>query len=378
MINPTQIDQKSKKRESAFCFWILIFILFEVVFVTAVLIGSFSKDTPTEDPQMPVDPPVGDTTTAPIDPTPPPGNTPVFSGGVMPTLPKLSASTQTVTGGIYSEVAFLYDTETGEILAQKGGEARFYPASLTKVMTLIVACENLKSSDLDRKLVLRQELWDYVREGSYEDTSVAGFDAEDEIKIIDLLYGIGMKSASDCCMLIADDIAGSEAAFVQLMNDKVAEMGLSDTTHFDNVIGHESEQNYSTARDMAVIMAYAMQNDLIANILSAKFREFRVSYYKTPDNYTDYRFTYNNSLFSTRMERYEESVGKAFTLSTAELIAGKTGSFIVSSNIVCEAAQKNGNGRYILVLGNATQNGSYSPTVCTMCDIKYMLDTYVK
>ncbi len=354
---------KSKKRESAFCFWLLLFLALEILIIVVISVRSLlPAATPAPEPP----PSDTDTTETPPVEDPEPPRLTLFE----------TDSTKTVGSELYSEYAVLIRADTGEILAQKGSDARFYPASLTKVMTMIVACERLDADDMERKLVLRQELWDYVREGSYYESSVAGFDAEDEIKIIDLLYGIGMRSASDCCMLIADDIAGSEEAFVKLMNDKAAALELTDT-HFDNVIGHESEENYSTPRDMAVIMAYAMQNELIAEILGTKNYEFRVSYYKTPDLYTDYRFTYANTLFGDRMETYQEKTGSAFALSSATLTAGKTGSFIVSSHIVCAAEGLDGE-EYILVLGNAVKNGSYPPSVCTMIDIKTMLDTYVK
>ena len=361
-----------KGHEALFCWLMICFILFEAFLVTVLLIRSLAAPTAGDDPPSHD----GESTTDGTAPIDPPVDLPVFTDADIPALPTATAATKTISG-IHSKYAVLVNAKTGEIVAQSDADTRFEPASLTKVMTLIVACENLKESDLDRKLVLTQEIWDYVRSGDYLESSVAGHDVNDEVKIKDLLYGIGMESAADCTMMIAQEIAGSEEAFVALMNRKAEALELSNT-HFDNAIGHESEQNYTTAREMAVIMMYAMQSDLIADILGLTQHVFNASYYDDAGVYQDFRFTYYSTLFRSRMDTYKKYAGKDFSLTTAKLKAGKTGSFITSSYVVCAANGLQSGTQYILVLGDAPKEGTVPASYGTMCDVKTVLDTYAK
>ncbi len=351
----------------------LLFIIFEIILLTVVLIGALTPPAAADSSGD-----ESETTTGDEDGTndPPPVENKVFSGGVIPARPILDADTRMIEG-IGSRYAILVDAKSGAVIAATGENTRFEPASLTKVMTLIVACEYFETSDLDRKLTLSQEAWDYARSGNYTDASVVGHDVGDEIQIRDLLYGIGMESAADCTVMIVEEVAGSEAAFVELMNKKAVELGLTDT-HFDNAIGHESEANYTTASEMAMIMAYAMQCDLIEEILGLTQHAFQMWYYKDGEEYTSFRFTYYSTLFRSRMETYKKYANKDFSLSTVNLTAGKTGSFITSSYVVCTAKARSGGGEYILVLGDAPKPEGAPAGYVTMCDIKTVFDTYIK
>ena len=315
----------------------------------------------------------GELTTPEDTETQPPVTVPVFSGGVLPTRPTANGNTQVLGTEVISNYALLVDTQTGAIVASKNGNTRFSPASMTKVMTLIVACENLTEEDLERKLVLTQELHNYSHSGNYWDSSAAGFDVDDEIKIKDLLYGIGVKSASDCTAMIVFDLCGSEEAFVSLMNQKAEQMGLTNT-HFDNAIGYESENNYTTATEMAMILSYALQSPLIKDILGVKSYAFE-AYYYNEGVYDSYGFAYYSTLFVGRMENYQEHSNKKFSLATSTLEAGKTGA-LDSSFLACQAKAKNGD-RYVLILGDATGSSLKLACYFTMKDVKHILDTYV-
>jgi D-alanyl-D-alanine carboxypeptidase (penicillin-binding protein 5/6) len=361
------------RHEDVFCLCMVLFIIFEIILLTALLIGALT-------PPAVAGPPKDDETTATdtdestdaVDPA----DQKIFSGGVVPTRPDLGASTPSIAG-IGSRYALLLNATSGEVIAATDANTRFQPASLTKVMTLIVACEYFKTSDLARKLTLTEAVWSYVRSGAYQGASVAGHDPLDELTVRDLLYGIGMESAADCTVMIAEEIAGSEADFVELMNRKAEELGLRDT-HFDNAIGHESADNYTTATEMAMIMAYAMQCDLIEDILAKTQHVFQVWYYDDAGEYKSFRFTYYSTLFRGRMETYENNAGKEFSLSTVTLRAGKTGSFITSASIACTARAKSGGGEYILILGEVEKTETQSAAYRTMCDVKTVFDTYVK
>jgi hypothetical protein len=131
-----------------------------------------------------------------------------------------------------------------------------------------------------------------------------------------------VESASHRTALILFAICDSEAEFVELMNRKSTEMGLTQT-HFDNAIGYSSTNNYTTACEMGMIFSYAMQIDLVKDILSVTSYRFEAYYYKE-GVYTPFGFTYYSTLFRSRFETYDNHSGKKFSLNTATLEAGKT------------------------------------------------------
>ncbi len=368
-----QAPQKNKTNDSRYLIIGMIIVLFAVLelLIVGIELGRALERKREGSVELPSDGTQAETDTeaSPVGP-----DAPVFSGGVIPTPPYATSGTATLSG-ISSPYGILINAESGEIVAQKNADARFEPASMTKVMTLIVACEYFKESDLDRKLTVTQEAWDYARTGAYEGASVVNHDVGDEVTVRDLLYGIGMESAADCTVMIINEVAGGEAAFVALMNRKAEELGL-ENTHFDNAIGHESAENYTTASEMARIMQYALQSNLIKDILSVKQRVFYPYYYDESGTYKSFRFTYYSTLFRSRMDTYKKHAGKDFALASATLEGGKTGSFIETSFVVCWA-RANAGGEYILVLGNAPK-ADKPASYYTMCDIKTVLDTYLK
>ncbi len=163
---------------------------------------------------------------------------------------------------ISAEHGIIVNISDGKVIASRQGSAVIYPASMTKVMTLIVAVENLKSADeLNTVLTI---------EAAQGENSGYGFKIGEKLTVEDLLYAAILRSDGVACLTLADYIAGSEANFVKLMNEKARELGLSEkTTLFQNCTGLHHDLHYSTARDMAVIMAYAVKNMKCYEILSA-------------------------------------------------------------------------------------------------------------
>ncbi len=368
---PNAPSQKGLSTDALFIIWLILFAILEVVLVTMILINACGTGRETQ-------PPSNDGQTPPIStvaPQPSSPSGPVFAGGAIPVSPIGSAATVEENEALHSQYAVLINLENGQILAEKQADVTFSPASMTKVMTLIVACEQLKWDDLNRKIVITKELYDYSRAGLYKDSSLFGFDIGDEVTVRDLLYGIGMKSASDCVVPIVFDVCESEEAFVALMNQRAQAMGLKNT-HFDNAIGYESTENYTTALEMAMIMSVAMQSDLIADILCTSAHSSQAYYYKN-GVYTPFGINYYNTLHTQRVEFYETMTGKDFTLSTTKLDGGKTG-YLTSSFLVCQASSKAGGGKYVVVLGDAKGSNVTNSCGMTMQDLKYLLDTYAK
>ena len=161
--------------------------------------------------------------------------------------------------------AILVDAESGEIIGSKDGLSRMNPASMTKVMTVLVAAEHISEDELDTPITITLNETDY----SFKyDLSAAGFEVDETVTIRDLFYGTILPSGADAAMALARYVAGSEEDFVALMNEKVSELGLKDT-HFTNVAGRYDEEHYSTCADIAVIMKEALLNPVCYEALTA-------------------------------------------------------------------------------------------------------------
>ncbi len=175
------------------------------------------------------------------------------------------------TAAIYSEEvvstnAILVDESMDTIVASKGADERIYPASMTKVLTVLVAAEQITEEDLDDTFTITLEITDYAY---VNDCSAAGFLDGEKVTVRDLFYGTVLPSGGDAALGLAIYTAGSQEAFVDMMNAKLKELGLGDSAHFTNCIGLFDEEHYCTVYDMAVIMKAAMQNELCREVLSA-------------------------------------------------------------------------------------------------------------
>lgn len=176
------------------------------------------------------------------------------------------------TTGLYSEEvisthAILIDESRDTIVASKGAKDRISPASMTKVLTVLVAAENITEEQLEDTFTMTLEITDY----SYvNDCSNVGFLDGEQVKVKDLFYGTILPSGGDAAVGLATYVAGSHEAFVELMNEKLEALGLSDTAHFTNCVGLYDANHYCTVYDMAVIMKAALQNDLCKTVLGEK------------------------------------------------------------------------------------------------------------
>ena len=233
---------------------------------------------------------------------------------------------------IRSEFAILIDVQKNEVIAHRNGDAIMYPASMTKVMTLIVGYENIQ--DLNETFTFDYTITDpaYIA-----GASIAGFAAGETVPFIDILYGIALPSGADATTAVAVHVAGSEEAFAELMNEKAQAMGL-ENTHFVNASGLHDNNHYSTAHDIAKILEYAMNIPLLAEILST------YKYTTTPTEKHPEGILLVSTMF-TRMRGDESEV--------AEVIAGKTGYTHEASNCLASCAETPDGNRYILVTGKA-------------------------
>lgn len=167
---------------------------------------------------------------------------------------------------VISTHAILVDESTDMIIAAKGAKERIVPASMTKVLTILVAAEQIGEEKLDDTFTMTLEITDYAY---VNDCSSVGFLDGEKVTVRDLFYGTALHSGGDAALGLAFYVAGSQEAFVEMMNRKLEELGIADSTHFTNCVGLYDEAHYSTVYDMAIIMKAAMQNDLCREFLSA-------------------------------------------------------------------------------------------------------------
>lgn len=281
-----------------------------------------------------------------------------------------SGFSQQIGGLIQSNNAVLVELGSYQAIAEKDADAKIYPASMTKVMTLLVACENVTS--LSKKLTVTQEAIDYKRaqggSGLLVDSSLG-----DAFTIEDLLYILSYDSDTIACLLLAKEIAGSEAAFVDMMNAKARSLGLT-STHFTNSTGLHNEEHYSTCREMAAIMAYALDNTLARRILlsieTKSFEAYKgntdektVTYYASPDWYQ----TDGGTRFKGNVK-----------LETVTVKGGKTGYTDEAGVCLVSYAESNSTGKcYINVIVGKPKGSGVKESV-SVADVKCIYNTYAE
>lgn len=167
--------------------------------------------------------------------------------------------------GVVSSYAVLIDVEGCGIIAEKNAYTRMNPASMTKVLTLLVAAERI--DNLEDTFTITQEITDY---SFVNGCSNAGFEKNETVTVKDLLYGTILPSGAEAAVGLATYAAGSQEAFVELMNEKLEELGLAKSAHFTNCVGVYDENHYCTVYDMAVIMKAATDDELCREVLSSR------------------------------------------------------------------------------------------------------------
>ena len=222
------------------------------------------------------------------------------------------------TVGIYSEKvisehAILIDVTNDTIVAKKGAYDIISPASMTKVLTVLVAAEHITEGELDDPFTMTLEITDYAY---VNDCSSVGFLDGEVVTVRDLFYGTVLPSGGDAAVGLATYVAGSHEAFVELMNEKLEELGLADTAHFTNCVGLYDKQHYCSVYDMAIIMKAAMENEMCREFLSAK------KYTTTPTEQHPEGITISN-WFLRRIEDKD---------THGEVIGAKTGYVVQSKN----------------------------------------------
>ena len=228
------------------------------------------------------------------------------------------SSSQTGSLELVAEGAVLMDAASGSILYSKNPDTQFYPASITKVLTTLVALENGSLSD---QILCNAETLYAIEQGS----SQVGLEAGEIITLEDALYFVMLQSGNDAAAVVAEAIGGSIEGFVDMMNQKAKALGCTGS-NFMNPHGLPDDNHYTTARDMALIMQAAVNNPDFCTIASAT--NFKVE----STNLNDSRGVWNHhKMILPASEYHYEGVCE-----------GKTGYTTVALNTLVTSAERNG------------------------------------
>lgn len=267
----------------------------------------------------------------------PSGSAPAISApadGVPADSQTAGADENLAADGLYSSNAILVRLDDGKILMDKRIDERVYPASLTKIMTSILAIENI--SDLQAKIELDPDMFKRLQE---QDASMAGYLPGERVRAIDLLYGTMLPSGAEASVGLATRVAGSERKFAALMNKKAKALGMKHT-HFTNATGLHDPEHYTTARDLSVLLRYALQDETFRKLFTTS------RYSAAPTKQHPEGITFGSTMFKE--------------LSTArfeggEIEGGKTGYTEKAGLCLASLGRKDGR-EYILITTGAKGN----------------------
>ena len=242
--------------------------------------------------------------------------------------PEPTAQTVALGEELNAASAVLVDVTDHTVVAARDADAVLYPASVAKVMTLLVAAEHI--TDLDDTFTMTYAILHPLFSAQ---ATIAGFSEGEAVRLQDLLYGLILPSGADAAGALAVYVAGSEEQFAVLMNEKAAELGLKNT-HFTNTSGLHDPQLYTTARDIAVMMEAAMGDPLCRQVLST----YQYTTAATPQHPEGILLT--STMFSRMYGDEPEG---------ARVIAGKTGFTDQAGNTMVSYAEGDDGHSYIFV-----------------------------
>ncbi len=304
--------RRQKKRNALIRLIARAVLLLAAIIISISVVASSCKGKKTEDASL-TQSDVEDTSSTQEEPA-----------AVLPT----AAADMETPSDINSHFVAVLDVEKGEITASKQMHEKMYPASLTKIMTLLVAFE--KNEDLDKTFTVTTEIIDPLYRA---EATLAGFVDGEAVTIRDLLYGTVLPSGAEAAECVAIATSGSVEAFVKEMNKKAKALGLK-STHFANVTGLHDKQNYSTVYDMAVILAETLKYDLCREIMET------YQYTTAPTDKHPSGVPLTSTLFSYMYGTEPEG---------SDILGGKTGYTDQSGYCIAAFGKSDGGREYICV-----------------------------
>lgn len=224
---------------------------------------------------------------------------------------------------MYSEFALLINLTTSRILFEHQADVPTYPASVTKIMTVLIGLEN---AQLDDEVTVTADFDALFLAGA----SQAGFISGEVRTLEEILYGIMLPSGAEATWALANHVAGSYDEFVAMMNEKAAEIGMNHT-NFVTATGLHDENHYTTARDMAILLEYALQNDAFREIF-------------TTDTYQLSRANTRGDVMSSTLYTFAPRM----TFDNGRILGGRTG-FTTPAGRCLASLATNGQDEFILI-----------------------------
>lgn len=250
-----------------------------------------------------------------------------------------------------AEAALLISPDTGMVLYEKNADERRYPASTTKIMTALLVLENV--DDLSATVTAQASDFETLD----ADSSNAGIKEGETVSIEDLLYALMLPSANEAAYMLARHVGGSYDAFVDMMNQRAAELGCTGT-HFSNPCGLHDDNHYTTARDLYKIAYAAMQDETFADIADTV-------QWKMTTNYRDeYLMVTTNELIRSSYQPYAYAYCKGI----------KTGSTSQAGNCLVSYAEYGSAKLYSVVLGCDNTSLEYSNLPSSFTDTKSLFE----
>lgn len=233
--------------------------------------------------------------------------------------------------GVQSEAILVYDQAADAIIYEKNADAARFPASLTKIMTVLVAVENLTDAQLEEKTVIRPDVFWAMAE---QNASMSGFSPDEEVKVKDLLYAAMLPSGGDATQLLAEIVGGSEEGFVTMMNQKAQELGMTET-HFVNPSGLHDPEHTMSAKDTMTLLRYAMDQDKFEKLFTT------ASYRTEPTNMHPEGVTIRSSMMKLLVDQPEQF----------RFIGGKTGFTEQAGLALASITKVDGREFYLVTMG---------------------------
>lgn len=249
---------------------------------------------------------------------------------------------------IHSSNVGVYNIEDMSLIYGKNIDERISIASITKVMTAIVAVENVEDVYNSVKIDYNQ-----ISKWLYEELSIAGIYDGQELTYYDLIATMLIPSGADSAIFIASNIFKNYNEFINKMNEKASELGMN-STHFSNPVGDDDENNYSTIEDVAIMMNYALKNNTLKDILTMKK-------YTTSDN--------KLTVYSTL-----DSLAIKYGVQIDKIIGGKTGTTQNAGRCLASFSDDEGVPLLVIVVGSPL----YSNMPYNLIDTEYLYDIIQK
>jgi D-alanyl-D-alanine carboxypeptidase (penicillin-binding protein 5/6) len=240
------------------------------------------------------------------------------------TVLEIEESLEIETSGLQSGFALLVEVERDRTHLDIRGSDRMFPASMTKIMTAIVAIQNLE--DMHQNLYMDPAIFAGLQA---QNAAMAGFSPSSWVSVLDLLYGMMLPSGGEATLTLASAVGGDVAGFVGMMNEKARDLGMRDS-HFTNPIGMHDPSHFTTAADLVILLRYALENETFREIF-------------TSQTHTTGALTMSSTLFRPLPRT---------TVTNGEIIGGRTGFTWEAGRCLISLAVIDGV-EYILVTGSA-------------------------